>query len=332
MQGLSRRDTGAIQPFSVSRAIHAARTLIDKQFRDDNIVLEVDDRLGETQALGRQHQLEQVLVNILRNARDALLSAEGRRLLNGEPPRVWMSGTLEEDGDHLRIVIGNNGPRVSEEVRRHMFDPFFTTKSGDQGTGLGLSISLGFINEMGGTITAENTEEGLAFQVLLPRVRQGRGPSSPPLPAEAGAAADAAALSGPGGSDGGQRPHVLVVDDEEEAAREIAGFLEAIGYRVTVALNGQQALEIHVTDPARAVITDLRMPERDGHWLIDRLRAGERKVFIVIITGQAARSTRELERLRQRADALLRKPASLREIVRHLRAGVPKGDATPAAG
>ncbi|MBB4286096.1 PAS domain S-box protein [Roseospira goensis] len=319
MQGLSRRDTGAIQPFRVSRAIHAARTLIDKQFRDDNIALEVDDQLGDTEALGRQHQLEQVLVNILRNARDALLSTEGARIRVGEEPRVRIAAGLDDDGDHLRIMLSNNGPRVSEEVRRRMFDPFFTTKSGDQGTGLGLSISLGFINEMGGTITAENTDEGLAFNVLLPRVRQHRRTS----PVEqTGRTAGQEAIAARTATSG-ERPHVLVVDDEEEAAREIAGFLEAIGYRVTVALNGQEALEVHVTDPARAVITDLRMPERDGHWLIDRLRAGEQAVFIIIITGQAARSTKELDRLRQRADALLRKPASLRDIVRHLRAGVP---------
>nr|WP_246152223.1 PAS domain S-box protein [Roseospira navarrensis] len=324
MQGLSRRDTGAIKPFRISRAIHAARTLVDKQFRDDNIVLEVDDRLEGIEALGRQHQLEQVLVNILRNARDALLSAEGQRLLNGETPRVRVTAMPLEDGDRLSIVLLNNGPCVSEEVRSRMFDPFFTTKSGDQGTGLGLSISLAFINEMGGTLGVANTDEGLAFQLVLPRVRQTL------RVAQGHIAAQVQAADGPGDAQAppeGQRPHVLVVDDEEEAAREIAAFLEAVGYRVTVALNGQQALEIHVTDPARAVITDLRMPERDGHWLIDRLRAGGQTVFIVIITGQAARSTKELERLRQRADALLRKPASLREIMKHLQAGVPEAEA-----
>jgi len=324
MQGLSRRDTGAVHPFNVSRAITAAVGLVDKQFRDDNIRLEVEDHLGDTEAIGRQHQLEQVLVNILRNARDALLSPEGIRLRNGEAPRVRVVARLEGDGDRLRIVVGNNGPRVSEHVRRQMFDPFFTTKSGEHGTGLGLSISLGFITEMGGTITAENTDEGLDFHILLPRVQQ----THRPVPVEE-PDATAPPQSGAGVllSDpvAGQRPHVLVVDDEEEAAREIAAFLDAIGYRVTVAVNGQQALEIHVTDPARAVITDLRMPERDGHWLIDRLRAADRPVFIIIITGQAARSPRELERLRQRADALLRKPASLRDIVRHLREGVPQG-------
>ncbi len=324
MQGLSRRDTGAIQPFVVSRAIQAARTLVDKIYRDDNIHLEIDDRLGETQAIGRQHQLEQVLVNILRNARDALLSDEGARLRDGDAPRVRITASLDDDGDHLRIELANNGPRISDEVSRRMFDPFFTTKTGDQGTGLGLSISLGFINDMGGSLTAGNTEEGLVFLILLPRVRQGRPASLPETEQRETANPWAGAPTMPR-DDGRQAPpHVLVVDDEEEAAQEIAGFLAAIGYRVTVALNGQQALEIHLGDPARAVITDLRMPERDGHWLIDRLRGGGAPVFIIIITGQAARSTRELDRLRQRADALLRKPASLRDIVRHLREGVPE--------
>jgi PAS domain S-box-containing protein len=327
MQGLSRRDTGAVQPFVVSRAIQAALTLVDKIFRDDNIVLEVDDQLGETRAIGRQHQLEQVLVNILRNAHDALLTEDSVRLRNGDAPRVRVSASLDEGGDMLRVVLANNGPRVSEDVRQRMFDPFFTTKSGEQGTGLGLSISLGFINEMGGTIHAENTDEGLAFHVVLPRVRQGR--AIPPGDRQANAAASDAATPRQRAETGKDRPHVLVVDDEEEAAREIAGFLDAIGYRVTVALNGQQAMEIHLEDPARAVITDLRMPERDGHWLIDRLRVGTAPVFIIIITGQAARTNSELDRLRQRADALLRKPASLRDIVRHLREGVPEanGDA-----
>jgi len=324
MQGLSRRDTGAVQPFSASRAIHAARTLVDKNFRDDNIRLEIDDRLGETRVIGRQHQLEQVLVNILRNARDALLSDEGVRLRGGDAPRVRITATLNDDEDHLRIVLANNGPGITEDVRKRMFDPFFTTKAGEQGTGLGLSISLGFINEMGGSLTAENTDEGLAFRIQLPRVRQ-RRPTASVARDNGTNGADISAAR----DDGNQAPpHVLVVDDEEEAANEIAGFLDAIGYRVTVAVNGQQALEIHLNDPARAVITDLRMPDRDGHWLIDRLRGGSgAPVFIIIITGQAARSTRELDRLRQSADALLRKPASLRDIVRHLREGIPEAGA-----
>lgn len=162
----------------------------------------------------------------------------------------------------------------------------------------------------------------MAFHVLLPRARQ---TVHTVAEAEEEAAPSGPETVVPEEATAGERPHVLVVDDEEVAAREIGAYLEAIGYRVTVALNGQQALETHVTDPARAVITDLRMPERDGHWLIDRLRADDRPVFIIIITGQAARSTKELERLRQRADALLRKPASLRDIVRHLREGVPAG-------
>ena len=288
----------------------------------------IDDQLGETQAIGRQHQLEQVLVNILRNAHDALLSEDSTPAQWRCPARPCLRH-LDEGGDVLRIVLANNGPRVSEEVRQRMFDPFFTTKSGEQGTGLGLSISLGFINEMGGTIHAENSDEGLAFHVVLPRVRQGRVPPPAARVAEAdGGAAGDAATPHQRAETGADRPHVLVVDDEKEAAREIAGFLDAIGYRATVALNGQQAMEIHLEDPARAVITDLRMPERDGHWLIDRLRVGAAPVFIIIITGQAARTNSELDRLRQRADALLRKPASLRDIVRHLREGVPEANGT----
>nr|WP_246423061.1 PAS domain S-box protein [Roseospira visakhapatnamensis] len=319
MQGLSRRDTGAIQPFSATRAMRAARAMVSKQFRDDNVLLDMDDRLGETQALGRQHQLEQVLVNILRNAHDAVLSAEGHRVRQGEPPRVRLRACVESDGDHLRIVVENNGPRIPDDLKARIFDPFFTTKSGDHGTGLGLSISLGFVTEMGGTIDVRNAEAGVAFEVRLPRVAQERAPPETTAPhAETGPGPDASPVAG-ANADAGGRPHVLVVDDEEEAAREIAGFLEAVGYRVTVALNGQQALEIHLDDPAHAVITDLRMPERDGHWLIDRLRAGPRRVFILIITGQAARTSRELDGLRQRADALLRKPVSLRDILRHLR-------------
>jgi len=320
MQGLSRRDTGAIQPFGVARAMRAARAMVAKQFRDDNVILEVDDRLGETQALGRQHQLEQVLVNILRNARDAVLSPEGYRVRQGELPRVRLSACVESDGDHLRIVVENNGPHIRDDLKARIFDPFFTTKSGDHGTGLGLSISLGFVTEMGGTIEVRNAEVGVAFDVRLPRVAQESAPMEvAPSRPEPGTRQDLLPVAG---ADAGGRPHVLVVDDEEEAAREIAGFLDAMGYRVTVAVNGQQALEIHLDDPAHAVITDLRMPERDGHWLIDRLRAGRQRVFILIITGQAARTSRELDGLRQRADVLLRKPASLRDILHHLRSGL----------
>jgi len=320
MQGLSRRDTGAIQPFSATRAMRAARAMVAKQFRDDNVILEMDDQLGDTQALGRQHQLEQVLVNILRNARDAVLSHEGYRVRQGEQPRVRLSACIEPDGDYLRIVVENNGPRIPEDLKARIFDPFFTTKSGDHGTGLGLSISLGFVTEMGGTIRVRNADVGVAFDVRLPRVAQQHLPQDATVAPDTPASPETVTTVGETEPNG--CPHVLVVDDEEEAAREIGGFLEAMGYRVTVAVNGQQALEIHLDDPADAVITDLRMPERDGHWLIDRLRTGKRRVFILVITGQAARTARELNNLRQRADVLLRKPVSLRDILRHLRDGL----------
>jgi len=320
MQGLSRRDTGTVQPFAVGRAIRAARAMVAKQFRDDNVDLQVEDQLDDAQVLGRQHQLEQVLVNILRNARDAVLSSEGSRVRQGEAPRVRLAATVEDSGSHLRILVENNGPRIPDALKARIFDPFFTTKPADHGTGLGLSISLGFITEMGGTIDVRNAEVGVAFEVRLPITAQEQIETTPVDQPKTVDPSQTIPPTPATGIDG--RPHVLVVDDEEEAAKEIAGFLETMGYQVTVAVNGQQAMEIHLRTPAQAVITDLRMPERDGHWLIDHLRSGSQRVFIMVMTGQAARTAQELDRLRQRADVLLRKPASLREIVSHLRTGL----------
>ena len=126
-----------------------------RRFDDVKITEELDPDLPETMA--DPYRLEQVVINIIRNAGDVLKRKESAR-------RLTVHSSVE--GDRIRIEFADNGPGIADPSR--VFDPFYTTTTTGEGTGLGLSVSLGIIHDHGGTITAENTESGAKFTVTLP--------------------------------------------------------------------------------------------------------------------------------------------------------------------
>ncbi len=112
--------------------------------------------------LGHQVQMEQVFLNLLTNARDAIKGTQA-----GGGGKITFA--VDESGDDLiRITVSDTGGGIPEEAMSHIFEPFFTTKKMGEGTGLGLSVSYGIIRDMGGTIEAENAGGGARFTITLP--------------------------------------------------------------------------------------------------------------------------------------------------------------------
>ncbi|MCW2243316.1 sensor histidine kinase [Azospirillum canadense] len=174
MRTFSRRDGGGMQMFDPAASVRAAVDLVANQFALENIAVDAEIETGETVVRGRPLQLEQVLVNLLSNAHDAIVE---RRAADGEGPpaggrievRVRRGGS---PGTAL-ISVTDDGGGIDPDVLPRIFDPFFTTKEVGKGSGLGLSIGYGIIDAMNGRIEAANVDHGdgrhgVRFTITLP--------------------------------------------------------------------------------------------------------------------------------------------------------------------
>lgn len=158
MRVFGRVDSGEFAPIDVRQAIQDALTINQKHLKADGVdlVLEISER--ELLVMGTDTKLEQVILNLISNAKDAVLT-------NAEHPKIAI--TARREAGRIDILIKDNGGGVEESSLSKIFEPFWTTKPSGQGTGLGGSISYGIIKEMGGTITADNIDGGLVVTVSL---------------------------------------------------------------------------------------------------------------------------------------------------------------------
>jgi two-component system NtrC family sensor kinase len=196
------------------------------------------DELPETYA--DPYQLQQVFINLINNARDALA---------GQHKGALAIRTCRKD-DAIVIEFEDNGPGIPEELINKIFDPFFTTKETGKGTGLGLSMVYGIIKEHGGTISVESKpDKGAKFVVMLP-ITEG----AQPVLEEA----KALLKTSPGVRT------VLVVEDEAPLRDFIFEALTEGGFFVEVASTGEEAINLLGKKKIDAVISDIKMPGIDG--------------------------------------------------------------------
>jgi two-component system NtrC family sensor kinase len=199
---------------------------------------------GDLPALsGDAHQIQQMLLNLLSNAQQALRDAPA-------PRKITVSTCHEAESARIVLVVADNGPGIPAATQGRIFDPFFTTKPAGMGTGLGLPLCRGIVESHAGTIAVESSPGGGArFRIVLP---VGSIPPEPiassPIPSSA--------------DPRGKR--ILVVDDEPAMAELLAELLSDEGHQVDVAENGKAALVRMESTRYDAVISDLRMPELDG--------------------------------------------------------------------
>jgi len=165
MRIFARKDDQRTEPFDLSEAVNEATTMMRSQLSGSNILLDESIEREKATAIGSKVMFEQVLVNLLANARDAITQ---RAEQDGEEIGKRISVSLSTNGLHATVVVSDTGGGIPENVRTRLFEPFFTTKAPGKGTGLGLSISYGIINGMGGDITASNTEDGSEIVVKVP--------------------------------------------------------------------------------------------------------------------------------------------------------------------
>jgi PAS domain S-box-containing protein len=170
MRVFGRRSEIEQHPFNPAHAIEGTLSLLAEGMRGKGVDLRVSETGFEVQVRGYVDQLEQVLINLMVNARDALLS---KRETDREL-KPWISVYADRDQQSVRLWVEDNGGGIDPRLLERIFEPFFTTKPVGVGTGLGLSVSYGIVDNMGGRLSVCNSAEGARFCIELPIYQEGQ--------------------------------------------------------------------------------------------------------------------------------------------------------------
>lgn len=255
---------------------------------------------GLPQVFADAHQIQQVLLNLVINAEQAMVAANGRGSL---VLRTWH----DADRDSVVLEVTDDGPGIAPEMQTKIFDPFFTTKEVGKGTGLGLTVAYAIVQEHGGRIRVEPQPKGASFIVELPVSGVGavtRTParhSAPSMEAVRGAA-------------------VLLVEDERALAAAVSEALTDAGLKVDHASDGEEALARVRQKAYDVVICDLKMPRVDGMMLYRAMAAATPALArrVIFVTGDVAGTDAE-RFLEESGCRWLAKPFRLGDLLRAVR-------------
>jgi two-component system, NtrC family, sensor kinase len=266
------------------------------ELRVENILVECELASDLPETMADPYQLQQVVLNLLTNAEQALLQERGQGKVRIK--------TRVADGHRIAVEISDDGPGVPWGIASRIFDPFFTTKPPGVGTGLGLSIVYGIVKRHGGEVTFENQSGGGArFVVELPVVEI---PVSEREPAALEFASDAQPV---------RSGRILVVEDEPSVAQLIVDVLREEGHQVEAVLESQEGLARLSRAHYDLVVCDLRMPRLDGRAFHEALiRAGSPvQDRILFVTGDTL-APRTMQFLEKSKLPYLAKPFLVEEL------------------
>jgi PAS domain S-box-containing protein len=280
------------------------RRLIAKE-----VAFDIRAPLQPWRVLADRGQLEQVVLNLALNARDAmpdhgtLFIGVGTTTIDVEMARGH-PGLLPRD--YVTITVRDTGTGMSPDVQAHLFEPFYTTKEVGKGTGLGLSTVYAIVQQCGGAVSVESAlGEGSTFTVYLPRAITEDAPRPSETPT-------------PGGHGG--RETILVVDDEETVRLAVRRILQKSGYRVVVAESGVEALQELASHPGQIalVLTDMVMPRMGGRELVEEVKLAYPGMRIVCMSGYTEDATLRLGQLAGE-HAFVGKPFTVAELTATIR-------------
>jgi len=290
----------------VNQVVRATLALRSYEQRVTNITVIDALAAGLPQVFADGHQVQQVLLNLVINAEQAMLSASGRGVL---VVRSWH----DADQESVILEINDDGPGIPDDVQTKIFDPFFTTKEVGKGTGLGLTVAYAIVQEHGGRIRLESRPaEGTSFYVELP-VSGAKMPATvPPRPGQI--PMDNAAAVG---------ASILVVEDETALAAAVGDALRDAGYVVNRAADGEEALSRVMAGRFDLVICDLKMPRLDGPSFFKALSAVSPELSrrVIFVTGDLAETDAE-QFLEESGCRWLAKPFRLADLLRAVKEGL----------
>ncbi|MGO9310981.1 MAG: PAS domain S-box protein [Spirochaetia bacterium] len=288
--------------------VRGVETMLKRVIGED-VVVDTDLAAGTGRIMADPGQIEQVLMNLAVNARDAMPRGGTLRISTGNHTA---SGAVDAEfpslpaGEYVRLFVSDTGHGMDKSTLARIFEPFFTTKEQGKGTGMGLSTVYGIVTQSGGHIScASSPGAGAAFTILFPRLLGG----------EAAPVAVVAAPDAPGGSE-----RILLVEDEAAVRGYARRVLEDRGYTVLEAHGGEKALELIAQERRKIhlMIADVVMPGMAGPDLSARVAALLPSVRTIFISGYAPQAL-ESSGMLPRGARLLRKPfdkASLLTLVR----------------
>ncbi len=267
----SRRRPGAARPLDLNDLAGGIELLLRRLIGEHVVlVVSLDPRIAAVNV--DPSGLEQVIVNLAVNARDAMPEGGTLTIATGERTVLRRSQDLPglAPGHYVTLLVSDTGCGMDEETLGHAFEPFYTTKPPGRGTGLGLAQCYGIVKSVGGYISARSRPgAGSTFVVYLPAADVAAIPVRPdvPLPAAHGSG------------------HILIVEDEPIVRANAARSLRAAGYTVTEAVDGLDGLQVAASHdgPLDLVVTDLVMPRLGGREMVIRL-AERRSGFAVLYT------------------------------------------------
>jgi two-component system cell cycle sensor histidine kinase/response regulator CckA len=263
-------------------------------------------------------KIEQVVMNLAVNACDAMPSGGDLIIRTARAPRP--APEIRESEDAIRFVmleVTDTGHGMDTETKAHLFEPFFTTKPVGKGTGLGLSTAYGIVKQSGGSIEVESSPgKGSTFRVYLPMVEQTVGPRT--------------IREWPASSLRGSET-ILLAEDQPAIRSVLREFLEAHGYKVLEAQNGNEAREIAKTYSGAidVLVADVIMPHIRGTELAKLLTELRPEMCVVLISGYSEDALLENQMLAAVSPILLQKPFDPEELVRGIRESLNRSHTPP---
>ncbi len=291
----ARGGRSRVEPLSINKLVRDIESLIRASLgKKVELVFELAEDLGAVH--GDEVELQQMLMNLCLNARDAMpergrLKIESREATPDEIARLAVG---DEVAQAVCLTVRDNGIGMPPEVSERIFEPFFTTKEDSKGSGLGLAMVYGIVRRHGGIIDVRSqVGAGTTFEILLP----------------VGESATGGAIPGRSGY------RILVVDDEPAFREMVKLVLEDEGHEVIAASSGVEALKTIRTRIAdlSLVVLDLRMPGIDGLSVLAEIRALAAELPVLITTGYADPLEKQ-EALRKGAGMVLEKPYRVNDL------------------
>ena len=275
----SRKQVLSPKALNLNLLVGEMDKMLRRLIREDvELVTVLEPNLGQVRA--DPGQMEQVILNLALNARDAM---PGGGQVSLETANVELEGTYARGelflvpGSYVMISVSDTGMGMDEEVKAHLFEPFFTTKEGGKGQGLGLSAVYGIVKQSGGTIAVESEKgRGTTFKVFLPRVDKEAVPAFTAAPSEF--------LKGV--------ETVLLVEDEEAVRTLVREILLMHGYNVLEARQGGEAILISQRHdgPIHLLLTDIVMANMSGKELAEHLKPLRPEMRVLFISGYSEES------------------------------------------
>ncbi|MDH3254391.1 MAG: PAS domain S-box protein, partial [Acidobacteriota bacterium] len=301
----SRRQILTPKNLMINDIVDEMHSLLKRLIGED-IELTTDLDPAIRSVLADPTQIEQIVVNLAINARDAMPGG-GKLDIRTDTIEIDARHASRYAGleprRHVRLTISDNGTGIEPQIQERIFEPFFTTKSDAHGTGLGLSTVYGAVQQSGGQIYVRSEMgEGSTFEVLFPEV----GDEEQSVKTERRAARA-----------GGGTETILIAEDEPTVRQFLASLLSSQGYSVLTACDGVEALEIAHGHEGRIdlLLSDVVMPKMNGIELAKTLRSEIAGLKVLLVTGYSENQSA----LREVGDAYLQKPFAPQVLAKRLR-------------